>query len=131
MHRVLAVVPILALAACAGGHAAVTPKTRLDVRVDDGHQITRYTLTCRPAGGSAPDPAGACRALEDFLPRLETSHGACACALYVKRIAVRGVLDGRRLRSPAEVSGCSVCDLGTVAAGDVPHAFAAFHLTPG
>lgn len=131
MQRLPAILPLLVLAACSGGHAGVTPKTRLGVQVNGGHAITRYSLTCRPAGGSAPEPARACRALEDFLPRREASHAACACALYVKRIVVRGVLDGRRLRSPVEVSGCSACGLGAAASRDVDHAFAAFHLTPG
>jgi hypothetical protein len=131
MQRLPAVLPILALAACAGGHAAVTPKTRLDVRVAGGHGITRYTLDCRPAGGSAPDPGPACRALEDFLPRREAGRAACPCALYVHRIVVTGVLDGRKLRRRVEVSGCSACGLGGRAVDDVQHAFAAFHLAQG
>jgi hypothetical protein len=128
MHRLLAVLPILALAACAGGHPAVTPKTRLDVRVDGAHGIMRYTLDCRPAGGSAPDPGQACRALEDFLPGREASRAVCACALYVKSITVRGVLDGRRLPDPVEVSGCSACGLGADARMEMIRAFSAFGL---
>jgi hypothetical protein len=131
MHRLLAVLPILALAACAGGHAHVTPKTRLSVQVTAGHDTARYTLTCRPAGGSAPDPGQACRALEDFLPRREASRAACPCALYMNRIMVTGVVDGRKLSRPAEVSGCAACGLGGRAGHDVQHAFAAFHLAQG
>jgi hypothetical protein len=128
MHRLLALLPILALAACAGGHAAVTPKTRLHVEVTSGRDVTRYTLTCRPAGGSAPDPGRACRALEDFLPKRRASRAACMCALSVDWIRVRGVLDGRRLSDPVEVSSCSACGLGPGAGRDVNRAFAAFGL---
>jgi hypothetical protein len=132
VRPLLAILPVLILAGCAGSHQTVTPrpKTRLSVQVNGGHGITRYSLSCRPAGGSAPHPATACRALEDFLPRREASHSACMCALYVKSIVVRGVLDGRRLARPLEVSGCSACGLGAGARSDVEHAFAAFHLTP-
>jgi hypothetical protein len=130
MHRLPALLLVLALAACAGGHAAVTPKTRLDVEVSPGHGISRYTLTCRPAGGSAPHPGKACRALEDFLPKTRAGRAACACALYEKWIRVRGVLEGRRLANLLEVSGCSACGLGAGARTDVVRAFAAFGLNP-
>jgi hypothetical protein len=131
MRRLLAILPVLVLAACAGGHATVTPRTRLSVQVNGGHGVTRYSLTCRPAGGSAPEPTRACRALEDFVPRREASHAGCFCALYVKRIVVRGVLDGRRLRGSVEISGCAACGLGARASADVKDAFASFHLAPG
>ena len=133
MRRLLAILPVLALAACAGGHRTVTPKpkTRLVVRVYRSHAVARYTLTCRPAGGSAPDPGEACRAVEDFLPRRKASRAACFCALYANRIMVGGVLDGAKLARPVEVSGCSACGLGAGARDDVEHAFAAFHLTAG
>jgi Subtilisin inhibitor-like len=131
MQRVLAVLPILALAACAGGHATVTPKTRLDVRVDRGSSATRYTLECRPAGGSAPEPGKACRALEDFVPRRAARRTVCMCAIHVRSITVTGILDGRRLSGPVEVSSCSACGLGAGARGDVEQAFAAFHRAPG
>ncbi len=131
MHRLLAILPVLALAACAGHHAAVVPKTRLTVRVMRNHSTARYTLTCLPSGRSTPDPGKACRALEDFLPRRDASHAACACALYVNRLMVSGVLDGRRLTSPVEVSECAACGLGAKAVGDANRAFAAFGLTPG
>jgi hypothetical protein len=131
MHRLLAILPVLALAACAGGHATVAPKTRLTVRVMRNDSTARYTLTCRPAGGSAPAPVKACRALEDFLPRRDASRAACSCALYVNRIMVSGVLDGRRLREPVEVSACAACGLGARALTDASRAFAAFGLAPG
>ncbi len=131
MRRPLAILPVLVLAACAGSHPTVTPKTRLSVRVLTGRSSARYTLDCRPAGGSAPDPGKACRALEDFLPRRAAGDAACACALYVDRIMVSGVLDGRRLSDPIEVSGCAACGLGGTASADVKEAFASFHLAPG
>jgi len=120
------VVPVAMVAACAGGHHGVASKTRLHVLVTGGHSSSRYTLDCRPTGGSAPDGDVACRALEDFLPRREASQAACSCALYVKRITVSGVLDGRKLSRPVEVSSCAACGLGTRAQADVTQAFAAF-----
>lgn len=130
MSRLPAILPVLLVAACAGTHASVAPKTHLIVRVIRAHSSARYTLTCGPAGGSAPDPGEACRALEDFLPMREASHTACSCALYVQRIMVSGVLDGRKLSRPLEVSGCAACGLGAGALKDVSRAFAAFHLAP-
>ncbi len=122
MSRLPAILPVLMIAACAGTHEAVAPKTHLIVRVIGGHSSARYTLTCGPAGGSAPDPGEACRAIEDFLSRREAGRAACSCALYVKRIMVSGVLDGRMLPRPV--------GLGAGALEDVSRAFAGFHLAP-
>jgi hypothetical protein len=133
VRRLLAILPALTLAACAGSHQTVAPapKTRLTVRVYRSQASAHYTLTCRPAGGSAPAPDEACRALERFLPLREASDAGCFCALDVNRITVGGILDGRRLPRAVEVSGCSACGLGAGARSDVEHAFAAFHLTAG
>jgi hypothetical protein len=122
----LVIVLVVMVAACAGGHHGVASKTRLHVLVSGAHSSNRYTLDCRPTGGSAPDGEGACRALEDFLPRREASQAACACALYVKRITVSGILDGRKLSRPLEVSTCAACGLGPQAQTDLTQAFAAF-----
>jgi hypothetical protein len=119
----------LAAAGCTGHHHVAAPTTRLHVTVYRGHSSSRYTLTCNPSGGSAPNQAAACRALEGFLPRRLHSHGFCFCTLYVNRIIVRGVLDGQDLSEPVEVSGCAACGLGHGASADVTRAFAAFHLT--
>jgi hypothetical protein len=43
---------------------------------------------------------------------------------------VSGVLDGRKLPRPVEVSDCAACGLGAGALEDVSRAFAAFHLAP-
>jgi hypothetical protein len=130
--RVISIVVAIVMtsAACAGTHVAA-PRTRLNVTVYRGHSSQRFTLTCNPSGGSAPDQAAACRALEDFLPRSVRSHTFCSCTLYVNRIVVRGVLDGRELSEPVEVSACAACGLGDQASGDATRAFAAFHLPPG
>ena len=116
-----------------GGHHTAQARTHLTVVVHRGHAVSRYTLTCGPAGGSARNPARSCRALEDFV-RLERSRHAanpCFCPLYLNRIVVRGVVDGRRLAGPVEVSGCAACGLGPRAAADVARAFAALHLRSG
>jgi hypothetical protein len=129
-------VPLLLVLAtgCAGGHHHVVARTGLTVVVHRGHSVSRYALTCRPAGGTAPHPAAACRALEDFVRRGRSMRGAkqmCLCALYVNRIVLHGVVDGRRLDGPVEVSGCAACGMGRRAAADVARAFAAVNLSPG
>lgn len=119
---------------CAGGgHHQAQSRTRLTVIVYRGHSLSRYTLTCGPRGGTAPDPADGCRAFEDFVRRGRRRRVAntCLCALYVNRIVLRGVVDGRSLAGPVEVSGCAACGMGRRAAADVAHAFAAMHLRPG
>ncbi len=130
----LAVLIAASLAAgCAGGHGAV-PKTHLRVVVHRGHSRSSYTLTCTPAGGSAPAPQAACRAIEDFIRRADHRRTArtCLCPLYANWISVTGVVEGRRLRGPIEVSFCAACGLaGKQAATDVRRAFAAFRLAAG
>ncbi len=53
--------------------------------------VNRYSLACGPAGGTAPNPRAACRAIADYLRRRDRMSG---CA---------GVLVGRG--STAEISG--------------------------
>ena len=119
---------------CAGNeHHQAQAGTRLTVTVHRGRSLHRYTLTCGPSGGTAPDPAAACRALAVFVRRVRGRRTAntCFCPVYVNRIVVDGVVDGRRLAGPLEVSGCAACGLGPRAAADVAHVFAAMHLRPG
>jgi hypothetical protein len=72
----LAVLPLL-IAGCGGGdQETVTPQgeptqtgatvtTDLTITSDDGNgKAETWTLTCDPAGGTHPDPAAACAALE-------------------------------------------------------------------
>jgi hypothetical protein len=47
-------------------------------------------------------------------------------AAYTKRLVVRGVLDGKKLPEPVEVSVCAACGLGDHALTDVTRAFIAF-----
>jgi hypothetical protein len=120
-------------AGCGGSHGTVA-KTRLRVVVHGGHSRSSYTLTCAPAGGSAPQPAAACRAVGDFIRRSAHRRTArtCLCPLYANWISVTGVVDGRRLPGSIQVSFCAACGLaGKQAATDVRRAFSAFHLTPG
>ena len=119
---------VLIASGCAGTHHDVASKTRLNVVVYRGHAKSRYTLDCRPAGGSAPNAAKACRALEDFLPRREGTQASCVCLLSgsTNEIMVSGVLDGSRLSRAVEVSRCSACGLGSIALSDATDAFSAF-----
>ncbi len=118
---------------CGGGHGTVA-RTHLRVVVHRGHSRSSYTLTCTPSGGSAPEPAAACRAIEDFIRRAAHRRTArtCLCPLYANWISVTGVADGRRLPHSIDVSFCAACGLaGKQAAADVRRAYSAFHLTAG
>lgn len=104
--------------------------TRLTLEVRDGHGVTRFQLTCSPSGGTAPNAAALCRAIQDFIPRRLRARSGCMCAADVDAIQVSGVLRGRRLRGPVELSGCSACGAGARASADVRAAFQAVGLTP-
>jgi hypothetical protein len=72
----LAVLPVLIAGCASGDEETVTPKappsqtggtvtTDLTIVSDDGNGKTEtWQLTCEPAGGTHPDPAAACAALE-------------------------------------------------------------------
>lgn len=103
MHaRVAAFLALTALAAgCGGGSGASSSPgpTRLVITVYPGFvanvHTTRYTLTCRPAGGSVADPAAACAALE-AAPSLLRSPSGCSVAIAdAGSERVTGTLDGR------------------------------------
>jgi Subtilisin inhibitor-like len=106
MHaRIAALLALTALAAgCGGGSGASSSPgpTRLVITVFPGFvanaHVTRYTLTCRPAGGSVTDPAAACAALE-AAPSLLRSPAGCTVAIAdAGSERVTGTLDGRPVR---------------------------------
>jgi hypothetical protein len=113
------------------GAQAAAATSRLVVTVADMGRRTRYTLTCGPAGGSAPHPAAACRALTDFVRRHGGAPTLCKCPMPARWITVRGALAGHRLRRPLTVSWCAACGLGARAVADVRAAFRAFGLPTG
>lgn len=86
---------VLVTAACAGGNgptdapssgppspaATPTSASQLTIVVDDGTgKTTRWTLTCDPAGGSHPDPEGACAAVDGHRTALDPVPAGRACA---------------------------------------------------
>jgi hypothetical protein len=132
MRRLLIIAALLVGCGCTG-HQSEQPKTRLKVVVSQRDERTRhYTLTCHPSGGSAPNAADACDAIENFLRPDRQTNRACSCALYMNRITVTGVLDGTKLSGPQEVSACAACGVGDSRAIKwAAAAFAAFDLPPG
>ncbi len=75
--RLLPLLPLLGVAACASGGSdtvATAPRTDLVINYvrDRGAEPERLTLTCEPAGGTRPDAAQACadltEAQEPFAP---------------------------------------------------------------
>ena len=86
---------VLVTTACAGGSApadrpsgeptsaAATPQSasQLTITVDDGTgKTTKWTLTCDPAGGTHPDPEGACAAVDGHRSALNPVPAGRACA---------------------------------------------------
>jgi Subtilisin inhibitor-like len=70
------------------------------------------TLTCDPAGGTHPDPGGACAALAADLQALEPVAPDAACTMIFggpEQATVVGVLDGERVDAAFERSnGCEL-----------------------
>jgi hypothetical protein len=94
-----------ALAAGCGGGSAVPSApgpTRLVITVYPGFvanaHVTRYTLSCRPPGGSLPDPAAACGAIELDKGLLQTPVACHNMVPDVGSERITGVLDGRAVR---------------------------------
>lgn len=55
--------------------------SQLTITVDDGTgKTTSWTLTCDPAGGTHPDPEGACAAVDGHRSALEPVPAGRACA---------------------------------------------------
>lgn len=67
----------------AGSAAAQDAATQLVfTRSEPGTQIRTVTLTCAPAGGSHPDPAGACDSLADAGLTLPEPNPEMRCLRY-------------------------------------------------
>ncbi len=84
--------------------------------VEYGSMVSRW-LSCSPPRGDYTRPAAVCRALEDFIQRLQEPHGACSCPGDVGRATVTGTLQGKRLH--LSFDNCTGCGLGAGGAHDV------------
>ena len=88
--------------------------TDLAIVFDDGTgKETTWTLTCDPAGGTHPDPAAACRALQAHGARaLPPVRKDVACTqVYggAQRARISGIWQGQQVRSSfSRVNGCEI-----------------------
>ncbi len=111
---------LLAVAGCGGGaedDAADAPEATTSLTVvvqprgEDGPS-RETTLTCDPPGGTHPDPAAACAALEAEPAALEPLGDDVACTQIYggpERAAVDGVLAGRDVH--AELNRANGCEI--------------------
>jgi hypothetical protein len=106
-----------ALAACATGSAGTSQETSLTVTYwSDGTSAEdprRSTLRCRPAGGTLPRPAVACRRLAEGGPKLfaPVPRSAVCTQIYggPQTARVVGKVEGRRIwASFSRTNGCQI-----------------------
>jgi Subtilisin inhibitor-like len=94
--------------------APASDRTNLVIMVDDGAGgRTTWTLTCDPLGGSHPDPAAACRALEargsTALPPVRKDVACTEIYGGPQRATITGTWQGRQVRSSfSRVNGCEI-----------------------
>jgi hypothetical protein len=99
--------------ASGAGSQAHSAKASLTIKVTDkaNGKITNWTLRCDPAGGTAPDPAAACKTLfgtkDTFAPR---RHLVMCPMIMVsgKQIIVDGVWFGKKVHRVIIDGGCDL-----------------------
>lgn len=97
------------LAACGG-----TDGDELSIRYDDGAGKTEdWTLTCKPAGGSHPDPEAACQALEKngstALPPVPKDKACTMIYGGPETAKITGTWNGEKVDSSlSRTNGCEV-----------------------
>jgi len=96
----------------AGSHASAA-KATLTIKVTDkaNGKVTHWTLRCGPAGGTAPDPAAACKTLFGtkyaFTPLKR--HIMCPMILLSgKQIVVDGTWFGKQVHRVIIDGGCDL-----------------------
>jgi Subtilisin inhibitor-like len=121
---------LIGLSACQAGTPAVPPAapasptpspspagptTELTIVVDlgQGGTPTTWRLTCDPAGGSHPDPVGACQALEvngaSALPPVPKDRACTMIYGGPERATVTGTWNGRDVASTfSRTNGCEI-----------------------
>jgi hypothetical protein len=79
--------------------------------------LQQRDLSCLPARGGYADPAAACRALGDYLRRLN-SRGpqVCMCPIQLWQSLATGTFRGRRVG--LDMSACATCGMGKAANSD-------------
>jgi hypothetical protein len=91
------------------------PATELTIVVDMGHGAgnTTWRLTCNPAGGTHPDPVGACQALEvngaTALPPVPKDRACTMIYGGPERATVTGTWNGQKVASTfSRTNGCEI-----------------------
>jgi hypothetical protein len=96
---------------------AIPPTLSRGPKPDPWVILQQRELSCSPARGGYADPAAACRALADYVPRLHNRGArACACPFAAWQTLAAGTLRGRPVR--ADLSACATCGLGRAAIAD-------------
>ncbi len=83
--------------------------TRLTIEVGHGGAVSAYDLKCGPPGGSAPDPAGICKALARRPELLVGGPGiwhSCPPGTGGTRVWVRGTYRGYAVDAPFADTTC-------------------------
>jgi subtilisin inhibitor-like len=79
--------------------------------------LQQRELACSPDRGGYADPAAACRALADYLPRLHNrGPNVCMCPYQAWQTRAVGTFRGRPVT--ADLSACATCGLGRAATAD-------------
>jgi hypothetical protein len=79
--------------------------------------LQQRELSCDPARGGYADPAAACRALGDYLRRLQNrGPQMCMCPFQLWKSRATGMFRGRRVA--LDVAPCATCGMGRAAIAD-------------
>jgi hypothetical protein len=96
----------------AGSHGSAA-KATLTIKVTDraAGKVTRWTLRCDPPGGTAPDPAAACKTLfgakDTFTPLRR--HVMCPMIMVSgKQIVMDGTWFGKKVHRVITDGGCDL-----------------------
>ncbi|HET9649029.1 MAG TPA: SSI family serine proteinase inhibitor [Microlunatus sp.] len=93
--------------------SASTAQLSISVDMGQGGAPTEWKLTCNPAGGTHPDPVGACQALEvngaAALPPVSKDRACTMIYGGPQRATVTGTIDGERVMSTfTRTNGCEI-----------------------
>ena len=96
---------------------AIPPTLSRGSRSDPWVILQQRELSCSPARGGYADPAAACRALADYVPRLhDRGPRVCMCPFQAWQTLAVGTFRGRQVT--ADLSACATCGLGRAAIAD-------------
>lgn len=106
-------------AGSAGSHAHAA-KATLTIKVTDkaNGKVTRWTLRCDPPGGTAPDPAAACKTLFSAKNALIPLKRHIMCPMILvssKQIVVDGTWFGKQVHRVIIDGGCDLSTFNSLA----------------